>query len=325
MTSAVPGEDAPATALFLPALFADDGGHAIDLPRAVALFERESAVQWRHGNTARHARELVVRGFCTADNYDYVFDWIFREDGSIQVQAALTGIVNNRSALERHDTRASADHPMFSHLVAPGISAPIHQHFFSYRLDFDIDRPDHNRVMEVTASGLPAGPDNARGEWFAARAQTLSTEKDALRDREIPGWRQWRVISTLDTNAFGQPTGYALLPGEQVMPYSSPASGPRSRAGFVGHELWVTPYNRDEMYAAGEVPSHDSTPQGLVRWTAANRLVDQQDVVLWYTLGVTHLPRTEDWPLMPTYTVGFRLVPAGFFSHDPALDVDVRR
>jgi primary-amine oxidase len=322
MTSAVPGEDAPATALFVPAVFADDRGHAAELPRAFAVFERESAVEWRHGNTARRARELVVRGFCTADNYDYVFDWIFREDGSIQVQAALTGIVNNRDAVEQHDTTArSASSVMFSHLVAPGVSAPIHQHFFSYRLDFDIDRPDHNRIMQITASGLPAGPDNARGEWFAARARTLRTESDALQDQGVSGWRQWRVISTRDTNAFGQPTGYALLPGEQVLPYSSPASGPRSRAGFAGHELWVTPYNRDEMYAAGEVPSRDSTAQGLVRWTAANRPIDEQDVVLWYTLGVTHLPRTEDWPLMPTYTVGFRLVPAGFFSQDPALDI----
>jgi primary-amine oxidase len=322
MTSAVPGEDAPATAVFVPAVFADDRGHAIELPRAFAVFERESGVQWRHGNTALRARELVVRGFCTADNYDYVFDWIFRKDGSIQVQASLTGIVNNRNAAEQHDTTAqSASSVMFSHLVAPGVSAPIHQHFFSYRLDFDIDRPDHNRVMQVTASGLPPGPDNARGEWFAARARTLRTESDALQDQTVSGWRQWRIISTRDTNAFGQPTGYALLPGEQVLPYPLPTSGPRSRAGFMGHELWVTPYNRDEMYAAGEVPSRDTTAQGLVRWTAANRPTDEQDVVLWYTLGVTHLPRTEDWPLMPTYTVGFRLVPAGFFSHDPAVDL----
>jgi primary-amine oxidase len=73
------------------------------------------------------------------------------------------------------------------------------------------------------------------------------------------------------------------------------------------------------MYAAGESPSIDTT-EGLPRWAAANRPIDDRDVVLWYTLGVTHLPRTEDWPVMPTYTVGFRLVPAGFFSHDPALD-----
>jgi primary-amine oxidase len=225
-------------------------------------------------------------------------------------------------APEPHDIGATGtDRAMFSHLVAPGIAAPIHQHFFSYRLDFDIDRPDHNRVLEVTASGLPAGLDNARGEWFAAHARVLRTEEDALQNQGGLGWHQRRVISTRDTNALGQATGYALLPSEQVVPYPSPASSPRRRAGFVGQELWVTPYHPSEMYAAGEVPSHDTTSQGLVRWTAANRPIDEQDVVLWYTLGATHLPRTEDWPIMPTYTVGFRLVPAGFFSHDPALDV----
>ena len=78
------------------------------------------------------------------------------------------------------------------------------------------------------------------------------------------------------------------------------------------------------MFAAGVTPFRDSTSQGLVRWTAANRPIDDCDVVLWYTLGVVHLPRTEDWPVMPTLTVGFRLVPSSYFSHDPALDSGVR-
>jgi len=110
------------------------------------------------------------------------------------------------------------------------------------------------------------------------------------------------------------------VPGDNTVPYPSPVSAPRRRAGFVGHELWVTPYSPAEMYAAGEVLSRDSVPQGLPRWTAANRAVDDEDVVLWYTMAITHLPRTEDWPIMPGLTIGFRLVPAGFFSHDPALD-----
>ena len=88
----------------------------------------------------------------------------------------------------------------------------------------------------------------------------------------------------------------------------------------MAHQLWVTPYNPREMYAAGDLLRSDTALRGLPLWTSANRPVDQRDVVLWYTLGVTHLPRTEDWPVMPTYTVGFRIVPAGFFSHDPALD-----
>lgn len=320
MTSAVPGQDAPADAVFRPAAFADDRGRVVEIPRAIAIFERATDVQWRHANAARRARELVVRGYCTADNYDYVFDWIFRPDGSIQVQVALTGVVNAYSVPEMHDAGSSDTAPIFRHLVAPGIAAPLHQHFFSYRLDFDIDRPDHNRVLEVQASGLPAGPGNERGEWFAAHTRTLRAEQDALQDSGTTAWHQWRVISLRDTNALGQPTGYALLPAARTLAYPLPTSAPRRRAGFIAHELWVTPYSPDEMYAAGDVPTHDTASRGLPQWAAANRPIDDGDVVLWYTLGLTHLPRTEDWPVMPTYTIGFRLVPAGFFSQDPAAD-----
>jgi primary-amine oxidase len=43
--------------------------------------------------------------------------------------------------------------------------------------------------------------------------------------------------------------------------------------------------------------------------------------VLWYTFGIHHVPRIEDWPIMPVDTVSFWLKPVGFFDHNPALDV----
>ena len=46
-----------------------------------------------------------------------------------------------------------------------------------------------------------------------------------------------------------------------------------------------------------------------------------KDVVAWYTLGITHIPRPEEWPIMPVTHLGFKLIPAGFFTHNPALDV----
>jgi primary-amine oxidase len=39
---------------------------------------------------------------------------------------------------------------------------------------------------------------------------------------------------------------------------------------------------------------------------------------------VTHAPRPEDWPVMPTVRTGFRLLPHGFFTRNPALDVPGR-
>jgi len=40
-----------------------------------------------------------------------------------------------------------------------------------------------------------------------------------------------------------------------------------------------------------------------------------------YTLGSHHLPRPEDWPVMPVQRVGFKLEPLGFFDQNPSLDV----
>ena len=42
--------------------------------------------------------------------------------------------------------------------------------------------------------------------------------------------------------------------------------------------------------------------------------IDNRDVVLWYTMGITHNPRPEDWPVMPVHEAGFKLVPWGFFA-----------
>ena len=44
-------------------------------------------------------------------------------------------------------------------------------------------------------------------------------------------------------------------------------------------------------------------------------------MVLWYTMGVTHIPRPEEWPVMPVTHVGFKMIPGGFFTRNPALDV----
>ena len=45
------------------------------------------------------------------------------------------------------------------------------------------------------------------------------------------------------------------------------------------------------------------------------------DVVIWHSFGVTHVPRVEDWPVMPVEQTGFWLKPANFFDANPGLDI----
>ena len=102
---------------------------------------------------------------------------------------------------------------------------------------------------------------------------------------------------------------------------SDTSASVRKRAGFLNAHLWVTPYEPSERYAAGDYISQSPGGEGLVKWTKANRSVENTDIVVWYTLGVTHIPRPEEWPVMPVHRTGFKLMPAGFFARNPALDV----
>jgi primary-amine oxidase len=104
------------------------------------------------------------------------------------------------------------------------------------------------------------------------------------------------------------------------VPYSEPDFAPRQRTAFVEHPLWVTVYKPYELYAAGPYPNQGQAGDGLPQYANGEPIV-QQDVVLWYTVGSTHIPEVEEYPVMLTVSIGFRLTPDGFFSRNPALGV----
>lgn len=316
--SAIPEGDAPAGTSFADAVFADAFGRATVMPRAVAIYERDGGVLWRHASTARWARELVISSHATIDDYDFVFNWIFGEDGGIEVEVGLTGIMLLHR--EPAEPQRANSHGSFGHRVAPGLVAPNHQHFFSYRLDFDIDAATPNRVLELETAGGPQSRANPLGLWFAMKERALGSEANARRNLHTAASRKWRVINPETRNALGDPSGYTLLPGEVAIPYASPRSPARITAGFVGAQLWVTPYRREEMHAAGDFVNFNLPGQGLPGWTRENRNLLDTDVVLWYTLGVTHIPRPEDYPVMPVHRASFRLIPSGFFGRNPTLE-----
>jgi primary-amine oxidase len=325
--SLVPGADAPANAVLMDATLADDLGQGFSLEDAVAIYERDGGILWKHNDVinqrseSRRARELVITSVATIANYDYQLSWIFRQDGSLRFEAGLTGIMLAKGVKATEASQLSADHDgHYGHLVQPGISAIHHQHFFNFRLDFDVDGTA-NRVVEQDSNPVPPGPDNPLGNAFVMTETVIRTEAEARRDMNLQTARKWRVLSADKTNALGQPTGYALLPGENSVPYLHPSSAIRQRGRFVDHHLWITRHAEGEQFAAGNYPNQAPSSEGLPSWQEANRSLDGEDVVLWYTFGVTHIPRPEDWPVMPVHKAGFAIIPSGFFSRNPALDI----
>ncbi|AHG88986.1 Copper amine oxidase domain-containing protein [Gemmatirosa kalamazoonensis] len=310
-----PGVDAPAGATFVDAVLADVHGVPHRRPRAIAVYERDGGLAWTHAGTGRRARELVVFALCNLGNYDYGFEWTLREDGTIAHRVLLTGAMAARGV----PNATAGAHDSLAHPVTGGVAAVHHQHFFSYRLDLDVDGASPNRVDEIETRALDAGPANPYGGGFAAHERTLATERAARRPLDLASARRWIVLNPAARNALGRPTGYLLEPEASAEPFARPGSWVRRRAGFLDAAVWATPFRDDERYAAGDYPYQSPGGDGLARWTAADRPIDGTDVVLWYTLGVTHNPRPEDWPIMPVQAAGFRLVPVGFFDRNPTI------
>ncbi len=314
--AAIVGNDAPANATFVSATFPDPKGRPVTIPRVVAIYERDGGVLWRHSARSMRARQLVLSGYTTVDNYDYLFHWIFSQDGAIDVQVQLTGVMNVRPVAAMRDAAHGDDEAMFGHLVAPRVRAPNHQHFFNWRLDFDVDG-DSNRVLEMNTSNAQAQLKDRVGEWFGMRQTTLKSEVSARRDMDLSTARRWIVASASKMNELGQHTAYALIPGENAPAFQAPGSAPRRRAAFLEHQLWVTLFDPRQMYASGEWVNIARDREGVEMWGANDRPIVDKDVVLWYTNSVLHLPRPEDWPVMPAHTAGFRLVPIGFWASNP--------
>ena len=305
---------------YFDAVLSTEQGQPYEVPHAVCLHEEDYGILWKHhdlhGGTdeTRRSRRLVVSFIATVGNYEYGFYWYFYLDGNIQLEVKLTGIVSPMAI-------AAGERPEFANVIAPGIAAPHHQHLFSARLDLDVDGPV-NSVYEVEAEAVPAGPDNPWGNAFRSRVTPLESELAARRDTNAATSRTWRVVNEASRNALDQPVGYKLVPTVSTPTMlASPASSVGRRAGFARHNLWVTPYRADERRAAGEFPNQHEGGDGLPRWTTADRSLVDTDVVLWYTFGVTHFVRPEDWPVMPVEYTGFVLSPFGFFDRNPALDV----
>ena len=303
---------------YLDAVFHDGAGEPVVRPNAICIHEEDHGVLWRHRNRqresdARRSRRLVVSSFATVGNYDYGFYWSFYQDGRIELETKFTGIVMTRAL-------AAGEQPQTATRVEEDLAAPNHQHFLSFRLDLDIDG-SANQVYEMSTAPLARGPENPHGNAFVSRARLLASEREAQCSVDPLSARYWKVVNPQRRNAWGQPTGYAFYPGETVAMMAAEDSSVAQRAAFARKQLWITRQAPGERYPAGDYPNQHPGGAGLPAWTAGDRPLDGEDLVLWYTMGINHIVRPEEWPVMPVHHAGFALKPWGFFDRNPALDV----
>jgi primary-amine oxidase len=298
-------------------------GQATLMKHVICMHEEDAGILWKHYEhrtgviETRRARELVVSFATTIDNYDYLFYWRFSQVGGLKLEVKLTGIVQTAAIYPGSDYAWGAK-------LTPELGAPMHQHLFNARIHMSVDGPN-NAVSEIEFNRLPISAVNLDGNAFGTKQIVLQTEAQGARDANAATQRTWNVFNPSFTNAVGQPTAYKIDIPQTPLLLADKSSSFFQRGGFCTHAFWVTQYDPAQKYASGDYPNQHAGGDGLPAYLNKNRPIFDKPIVLWAVFGATHLPRLEDFPVMPAATTMFEMKPFGFFNQNPALGLPPER
>jgi primary-amine oxidase len=324
VSSLKPGVDCPETAFFVDLIYPSDRGGVYKAPRALCVFERSVGdPAWRHWDVSgkkvdgRPEIELVVRMMPTVGNYDYISDYIFQARGNIMVRVGASGFVAVKSADARNmESPNAAKETQNGVLVAPYTVAPYHDHYINYRIDLDVDGPKNNFVRDFFTRVPLQKPNRRRGIWNLTTV-TQKTESPITACTPNVDGAVWRVENqNKRTPLLKNIPSYELMPWHTVTSLMPPNDPAQTRAQFTSSALWMTKFKPRELWASGDYPNLAKKDTGLPVYAGDRESIDNEDIVLWYTAAFHHIPRPEDFQIMPTMWFGFTLRPVRFFDRN---------
>jgi primary-amine oxidase len=229
---------------------------------------------------------------CTIANYEYIFNYNFFADGNIQVEVRLTGILN--LALKRE---GEAEVNPYGVEVAPSVTAQLHQHIFSLRIDPMIDGHENTVVQsDIVPTAAPVGsPANYLGNGF--RQSPSNITQAGGYDWDATKHRTFSIVNTKRRHyASGLPVSYRIHTRdyETLAPHRDAMVTKRAR--FASKALWVSKHNEEQLWPAGKyVPQQrDTAKDDISHWVEDGHNVEDEDLVAWVTFGITHVPRPEE-------------------------------
>ncbi|MBR72119.1 MAG: tyramine oxidase [Rhodospirillaceae bacterium] len=301
---------------YLDAWTGNMNGGLIHTENAICIHEEDNGILWKHWDfrsddaEVRRSRRLVISSIVTVGNYEYGFYWYLYLDGVIEFEIKATGSINTTACVPGEPSK-------FGREVAPGVVGQIHQHFFCARLDMSIDG-DENSVVESNTKAEDSLT-NPYGNAFFEEETLLSLETGRIANPSTQ--RYWKFINPNKHNHVGKPTAYKLEPKSCITPFINPESPSGKRSSFINNHLWLSAYDPEERFPAGNFVNHSEGCDGISAYVAQERSIDNTDLVAWHIFGLHHQPRTEDFPIQSCVTCGFSLMPAGFFDTNPCLDL----
>jgi primary-amine oxidase len=291
--------DCPKNSFLMDAHISSSEGTIQTITGGICIFEKYAGdVAWSHlnvksgsFNNRKKTITLVVRSVYSVRNFDYIVDTEFSQSGEISFKVGVTGILPLKTVADGMN------------LLAKNTAGLQTEHFFTYYIDIDIDGAENNFVTESYQL--------INSQWHTSR-QVVTSEVAAQKIFNPSNPETWVFTKSSDEQNIN---------GYQLEPKSSVLTTRNSTQTFTRNHLWVTPFDHTQRYPAGEYPNQSNVSSGLPTWITSDRSIQNKDIVAWYTMGVRHIPRKEDYPVISTLSTEFVLRPYNFFEQNVALTV----
>jgi len=238
--------------------------------------------------------------------------FMFNQAGEVDYEVRATGILSTQPIDDGVDVP-------WGTVVHPGVLAAYHQHIFSLRVDPMIDGYQ-NRLVYDEALPMPRSDFNPHGTGYYTKETVVETSGGYDGDYEAN--RTFKVQNANVRNPInGKPVAYKIhAPAFQKM-ISDTESFNHKRAEFADKNIYAVKYRDGELYAGGKYTNQSRGGTGVRSWAARTDNIVDDDLVLFIQFGMNHIPRIEDFPVMPCEIIKVAMKPVNFFDRNPALDV----
>lgn len=327
--SLVPGADCPESSTFISNTLAGQLVKGpVHFPNVWCLFEHTSSLPLRrhlgyrfvHGSFYGGMMDshLTLRTILTIGNYDYVLDFSFHQNGLMDVQVASTGYLMV--------SPYNAEDSPYGFRIQDHIIGNLHHHLFHFKVDMDVGSSTNNRysTLEIHKDKTLLSTDRSITYYQTKINQSLkSKERDALYKFNFEKPAYHIVHNENNKTRFGEIKGYRLQLGgmsKQLLPENknNERTFPWSR-----YQLVVTKYKEDERTSSSPYAMFDSKDPvvDFSRFTDDNDDIVDTDLVFWLSMGLHHIPRSEDLPLTSTTgtKISFSLMPFNYFPECPSM------
>ncbi|KAI0689816.1 amine oxidase catalytic domain-containing protein [Cytidiella melzeri] len=323
----LPGYDCPYEAVYLPATTFSGLG-TITRERAICVFEHDTArpitrhMGWHDGEFgAVRGYVLTVRSISTVGNYDYMFDYMFMTDGTVEVRVSASGYLQGGFWEAKQIGYGTA--------IRDTTMGSLHDHVINFKVDLDVGGLENSLLFTHTDQEEIEQPwfDEDWGKTVVQQKITreiIENEDDAKLKYPLNFQGGYSFVNQESKNKWDIARGYAIHPGYSPV-YNTVVGSKRllDNANWARYNLAVS-RRKDTEPTSSSMWNMNLPGKPMVDFHKFfdGENITQKDLVAWVNIGMHHLPQAEDAPNTRTNTAAssFFLTPLNYFDSDISID-----